>query len=979
MGLLLCPVVCCSLLFIASLVMGDNAVMSGGMQTGAQAKLLCDQDGAAPACGRGKHLLNGRVVTLLTWKNAISFNDNWAALDTKPEGQPVAVRVSQVKGDFILTSNANLVVVSLQLTNLTRFTITNHTQDLSLLEELIVSDSPEFDASSLQQLGKLPSLVTLQMAGTALATLSNRKLKQVLEEMPALQYLDISFSKLHHLEPSTFQENSLQTLNVAGNELISLSLDGGLLQHLVHLNISHCSMEQLRIENVPEETMQTNLSLVDLSHNYLTSLPASFMNIISDSHVRLNISENLWNKSFTLCSLYHLWSYATKHPDMIQGAQNLSSCFRPDEALKKCGWEECPATCSCDPRTKTVNCSSSDLKTVPYLGPSDAEILLLKNNTLLNMSGIESPVWCKLRTVIADGNKISSIMPPDTMGHCICSDHDDFDDEEGNCLPQSLKKLSLIHNKITNFSNSDCKLLYSLQELHLSDNKVEHLRSHVCSSLEHLEVLLLDNNAISDLKEQDVAPYPNLRELDLSFNKMVILPYRIFEFVPRLTGLNVSNNNLMNISTETSFPETPFTYKVTNFPNKLDLSNNKFEKIDSVLGFKYIPKLKELLVDNNPWKCHCEIVNRVMAQVFQKLRHTAMVNAVESAICQEPSDMKGIKMNDRQISEVCSKNCTKKDSPSNSELLATIVAILIIVILLGLVIQITFQKIRQKTFGILWLPPARNDATHRRNYSVCIVHAWQDNEMVKADLVDPLKNLGYSVLWNDSAYPPGDNVSASIERAVTNSRRMLVVASNNLMIYENAKRIIERGLDEERSVPGFKVVALVMDDLPQRLYSVLYEIVVKRTHITKMNSNYIRAICNILPAPGAMQNIITFTETDLYCFLLQQWEKAKKRKHQRAQLQDIFPVQNSDPCAGNARSSNTSFCESGIAVASIADDFWEAVCSRSQRKCSSVTATEEQLQACSNHYTLQISCEDEEVIQVEGFSQVNSEGHCTHL
>lgn len=50
-----------------------------------------------------------------------------------------------------------------------------------------------------------------------------------------------------------------------------------------------------------------------------------------------------------------------------------------------------------------------DLKTIPPLGPSDAEILLLENNSLLNMRGIESPVWCKLKTVNANHNRIASI------------------------------------------------------------------------------------------------------------------------------------------------------------------------------------------------------------------------------------------------------------------------------------------------------------------------------------------------------------------------------------------------------------------------------------------------------------------------------------------------------------------------------------------------------------------------------------------
>ena len=42
---------------------------------------------------------------------------------------------------------------------------------------------------------------------------------------------------------------------------------------------------------------------------------------------------------------------------------------------------------------------------------------------------------------------------------------------------------------------------------------------------------------------------------------------------------------------------------------------------------------------------------------------------------------------------------------------------------------------------------------------MCIVNALEDNEMVKEDLVDPLTELGYSVLWNDSPNFSGDNIS----------------------------------------------------------------------------------------------------------------------------------------------------------------------------------------------------------------------------
>lgn len=36
-----------------------------------------------------------------------------------------------------------------------------------------------------------------------------------------------------------------------------------------------------------------------------------------------------------------------------------------------------------------------------------------------------------------------------------------------------------------------------------------------------------------------------------------------------------------------------------------------------------------------------------------------------------------------------------------------------------------------------------------------IVHSWDDDEMVKADLVDHLKGHNYSVAWNENALELG--------------------------------------------------------------------------------------------------------------------------------------------------------------------------------------------------------------------------------
>lgn len=43
-----------------------------------------------------------------------------------------------------------------------------------------------------------------------------------------------------------------------------------------------------------------------------------------------------------------------------------------------------------------------------------------------------------------------------------------------------------------------------------------------------------------------------------------------------------------------------------------------------------------------------------------------------------------------------------------------------------------------------------------------VVHDWQDDEMVKKDLVDPLRDLSYTVAWNEDAFPPGQNTYGEV-------------------------------------------------------------------------------------------------------------------------------------------------------------------------------------------------------------------------
>ncbi|XP_050686616.1 uncharacterized protein LOC126980579 [Eriocheir sinensis] len=842
--------------------------------------------------------------------------DSFWMLGTQLGDQRVSVRVAKVNGGLALppTASLKLVGLDLQQTNTTHFI--NLSQALTSLESLHLDGNPDFDASSLLQLGQLPSLNTLQLAGSAQTTLSGN-LWQLLKGMPSLQVLYVSSTGLHHLPLDTFQQNpKLQILEIGGNEFISIIFDQGLIQQLTRLNISGCHLKNLEIEVKSAEASQTQHLSIDLSKNHLTSLPASFMNYVTKNFVHLNIKDNLWNESCKVCSLYHLWRYGTDHSDRVDGAQNVN-CFQREEALKSCGWEECPSPCTCDAETKTVDCRNTGLMAVPHVAPSNAAVLLLENNSLFDMRGIESPVWCNLNMVNADNNRMTAIIPPDAVGKgtCTCFDDDEFYEEEWDCYPQSLKKLSLSHNKIKNLSHSDCHLLYSLEELHLSGNEVKHLGSHVCSSFQHLEVLSLDHNRYNDLKEEDVAPYPKLRKLNISFNYLPTLPYRILELMPKLTVLDVSNNRLRQLSENTSTPDTPFTSSVSSLLEKLDFSNNSLELIKPVLSLKQIPFLKKLSLDNNPWQCSCETIKDLAVKVFEELKRMAMVKAVQTIRCHQPADLKDVLINDPRALQIC------EEAESSTNVFSAVVGTMIILAFIGFMVYLACKKSSAYVRNELNMSTSC-DETFRRRYNVVVVHDWEDNEIVKRELVDPLRDLSYTVAWNENVFPPGQNTNASIERAVEDSRRMLVVASKNFMEYDRGEQIIRRGLSEEDRTPGFKVLALVLDDLPKELkYPALYDIVVKRNPVYKNSRDYITKICDFLPAPGTSQYTIWLTETDVNSFLWQQIEKMERRDKKRASkqqapLHEIFTFKRSDGCGSSVEAtySTQSFKEAAKAT-----------------------------------------------------------------
>ncbi|KAK3888194.1 hypothetical protein Pcinc_007725 [Petrolisthes cinctipes] len=106
---------------------------------------------------------------------------------------------------------------------------------------------------------------------------------------------------------------------------------------------------------------------------------------------------------------------------------------------------------------------------------------------------------------------------------------------------------------------------------------------------------------------------------------------------------------------------------------------------------------------------------------------------------------------------------------------------------------------------------------------------------------------------------------------------------------------IRRGHHEELDVRGFKVTALVMNNLPRRLPRDIYTLIAERIHIVYGNSDYLKKLQAFLPKPcnKPMPDSLHSSDAELNQILVD----LKKRKRQaRIPLSEVFSAHIRESC-----------------------------------------------------------------------------------
>ncbi|NWW79201.1 GPV protein, partial [Climacteris rufus] len=364
-----------------------------------------------------------------------------------------------------------------------------------------------------------------------------------------------------------------------------------------------------------------SLKVLKLLDNKLVELPpeafddmVQLQQLIIESNRLKSIEENLFDRLASLQELY-------------LNKNQLTAL--PSGALKKL------------PKLRVLNLSRNYLAALPrniFGALARLERLMLYFNRL---SSIQSGMFDSLKALqelFLHSNNIHSIAPD--AFHCL----------------HKLRTLTLSRNKLQVLPSGLFLHLHDLSKLTLYSNPLKSLPEVLFGEMRHLGSLWLYRTKLSTVPDFVFSNLTNLELLVLSFNpELTVLPRKAFSGLNELRGLSLHTSNISSLP-EGIFLSLQKLQNISLFDTRLEvLPRNLFHNLKHLQKiylnstnlqslpadfFTTLPELEEVVLDDNPWKCDCQILG--FRDWLQK--STRIVKDVPSLMCHSPLALQNVSL-----------------------------------------------------------------------------------------------------------------------------------------------------------------------------------------------------------------------------------------------------------------------------------------------------------------------------------------------
>ncbi|XP_009947090.1 PREDICTED: carboxypeptidase N subunit 2-like [Leptosomus discolor] len=428
--------------------------------------------------------------------------------------------------------------------------------------------------------------------------ISHSKIKQLqiadFRRMSALEELVLSCSGTESIENNTFKAlSTLKSLELYKNQLqqIPTFLPSG----LEILKLADNSINTLHASDF-EGLMK--LRVLDIRNNLIATLPPSAFS--------------------SLCNLQSL----------ILDGNHMESVSAPLQL----------------PRLKYLSMADNKLNSFPtnfFASFKNLQFLSLSGNFLTKVP-LDLPK--SLLSLKLEKNQLKTVRLRDmkhleNLSEFFLSENQLTSVDGAQLLP-NLTTLELSKNQL---HTMPLRLPGRLQKLDCSDNLIQRVTAQDFQGLQDLKHLFLDNNAVSTFEAGALQQCVQLSNLALEQNLLISIPLRLPDTLARL---DLKGNDIQDVGEQE--------LKDLKQLQVLNLRNNKISALDRKV-LEYLPRLRHLYLDGNPWNCTCDLLRTRRALV-------AKGTDVRGGQCAAPAESRGESwMSSKKILQQCEENLSSME------------------------------------------------------------------------------------------------------------------------------------------------------------------------------------------------------------------------------------------------------------------------------------------------------------------------------